>query len=508
MLQKFRNKLFAGVLSLAVFSSCEKIKNFGDINVNPNGSTNPNTAFLLTNVLAGQSGLDFNAGYYVQYFTDPIYPNNALYSFTQAGLGDYSGSLMDLQNIINYNINPATKDQPYVGGNGANQNQIAICRIVKALVYWRNSDVLGDIPYFEALKGEEGLFSPAYDRQEEIYKDIIRELSEAVDQFDNNTQIPAMKGDIIYSGDREKWKKIANSLRLLMAVRLSKKFPDLGQYAAQQVLLATEHPAGIIETNADNFTINYPGGVYSNPLATETQSGLSKTFTDILNGMNDQRLSVFGARAFTGANSNSPSNIGIPYGINAGDGADFTSANPNWARILVSSRRQGNSPYVVVGAASVLLARAEAIERGWIIGDAEDDYVAGVQASFDQWGLSYVAPTAFTWGTGAGVAEIGVNQYNSIPATSNATTTTNLQRIHLQQYIAWFPNARQAWADWRRTGVPALQATNFDLNSGAGIPRRYAYSTAQYSTNGPNVEEAVSRLTGGDTQEARVWWDE
>lgn len=508
MLQKFRNKLFAGLFALAAFSSCEKIKTFGDTNVNPNGSTDPNTAFLLTNVLAGQSGLDYNAGYYCQYFTDPIYPNNALYSFTQAGLGDYSGSLMDLQNIINYNNDPATKDKPYVSGNGANENQIAICRIMKVFIYWRNTDVLGDIPYFQALKGQEGLFTPAYDKQEDIYKDLIKELTEAVEQFDNNTQVAAMKGDIIYSGDRAKWKKFANSLRLLMALRLSKKFPNLGEYASQQALSALQHPAGIIETNADNFTINYPGGVYANPLATETQSGLSKTFTDILNGMNDQRLNVFGARAFNGANANSPSNIGIPYGINAGDGANFTAANPNWARILLSSYRQGNSPFVVIGASNVLLARAEVYERGWAIGDAEQDYVNGVKASFAQWGLTYVAPTAFSWGSGAGVDAIGQSSYGSIPNSSNASTTTNLQRIQLQQYIAWFPNARQAWADWRRTGVPGLESTTFDLNSGAGIPRRYAYSTAQYSTNGPNVEAAVSRLPGGDKQESKVWWDQ
>jgi hypothetical protein len=156
----------------------------------------------------------------------------------------------------------------------------------------------------------------------------------------------------------------------------------------------------------------------------------------------------------------------------------------------------------------VLLARAEAIERTWAIGDAEADYENGVKASFEQWGITYVAPTAFSWNAGAGVAEVGVNQYNSIPSTSSASTTSNLQRIQLQQYIAWFPNARQAWADWRRAGVPALQPTNFDLNSAAGIPRRYAYSTGQYSTNGPNLEAAVERLPGGDKQDSKVWWDQ
>jgi hypothetical protein len=510
MLVKYLNKFFITSVCAVSLMSCDKLKNFGDTNVNPNGLTDPNTAFLLTNAEAGLPQIDFTAGYYCQYFTDPSYPNNAQYAFTTSGLGDYNAGLMDLQNIINYNTDPVKKGASSVLSNGANQNQVAICRILKAYKYWQITDALGDIPYTQALKGQEGIFSPVYDRQEVVYKDMFKELREAADQFDNNTQVPAMKGDIIYSGDRDKWKKFANSLRLLMAVRLSKKYPNPTDFPALEAADAVAHPAGLIEDNADNFTLSYPGGVYSNPLSVQNQSGVSKTFTDLMTGMSDARMNAFGAQAFLGAASNSPSSLGIPFGVNNVDGNAFVAANTTWARILLGTHRQTNSPFVMISAANVLLARAEAAEREWVFGyTPEDDYVSGILRSFEQWGVPFTSPNNAAYETGTGVAQIGVNVYNSIDPSSSATTTSKLERIHLQQYIAWYPLGFRGWCEWRRTGIPKLQPTRFNLNSNNGIPRRYAYSQAQYNTNRTNVLDAVSKLPGGeDTQENRVWWDQ
>jgi hypothetical protein len=511
MFNKITKLFFASAVCAMFFTSCEKLKDFGDTNVNPNGVTDPNTAFLLTNVLAGQGRVDFNAGYYCQYFTDPFYPQNAQYSFTTAGVGDYSGQLMDLENIIRYNTDPALKNGGNVISNGAPENQIAISRIMKAYIYWRNTDALGDVPFSEALKGQEGVFTPKYDKQEDVYKGIIKELSEAVEQFDNVTGVPAFKGDIIFDGNRTKWKKFANSLRLLMALRLSKRFPLQNDYAANEAKKAVEHSAGVITDNADNFTVRYPGGVFANPLSSENQSGLSKTFTDLMLGMTDARLNAFGARSFNPPNNNVTSTIGIPYGLNTTDGTSFTNSNPNWARVLLASYRQANSPMVIIGAAHVLLARAECLERNWftISGtSAAQDYSAGISASFQQWNLAQLPLTNADFESGAGVATIGVNSFNTIPATSSASTTTQLQRIQLQQFIAWFPDGFQAWNNWKRTAIPNLQASTFNLNSDKGIPRRYAYSQQQYNTNNANVLEAVSRLNGGDAQDSKMWWDQ
>src|SRR5206468_5127000 len=121
--------------------------------------------------------------------------------------GAYAGRLEDLQNIINYN----TSNPGKAYGSGDNANQIAIARILKAYNYWMLTDCYGDLPYFDALKGN-GIIK--YDAQSAIYPDLIKELKEAVAQFITPTVI--LKGDILFGGDISKWKKFANSLRLLI----------------------------------------------------------------------------------------------------------------------------------------------------------------------------------------------------------------------------------------------------------------------------------------------------
>lgn len=161
---------------------------------------------------------------------------------------------------------------------------------------------------------------------------------------------------------------------------------------------------------------------------------------------------------------------------------------------------------VFIGASHALLAQAEAIERGWITGDAKTTYDAGVTASFDQWGLT-VPPSYLTTGPanfvdGAGVADIG----GASVVGSNAITNTTLERIQLQQYIAFYPDGTQGWSNWRRTGVPDLKPTVFPATTHTQIPRRYTYGTADYSQNLEEVTQASSNI-GGDDQDTRVWWD-
>ena len=58
-----------------------------------------------------------------------------------------------------------------------NANQIAIARIMKAYIFWTITDCWGDVPYTDALNGDPNV---AYDTQESIYKDLIKELTESV----------------------------------------------------------------------------------------------------------------------------------------------------------------------------------------------------------------------------------------------------------------------------------------------------------------------------------------
>src|SRR5690606_39754774 len=118
-----------------------------------------------------------NGALYAQYMSETQYTEASRYAVpTINWTGTYTGPLLDLQNTIDYNSNAETAAAAAV--NGSNANQIATARILKAYIYWVLTDSYGDIPYFEALKGDGAL---AYDNQSEIYPDLIKELKEAVD---------------------------------------------------------------------------------------------------------------------------------------------------------------------------------------------------------------------------------------------------------------------------------------------------------------------------------------
>ena len=480
------------LLALIIFAGCSKIKDFGDTNVNPNATSTPSAAALLTNAIIGMGGANTQGGLYAQMFSETQYTEASLYALPKLNFDNniYVGSLMDLQNIINLNSNDATKIT--AAKFGANANQIGVARILKAYLIWTVTDRWGDVPYSEAFKGLENL-TPKYDKQEDIYKDLVKELTEAKAQISSSLAAPV--GDIMFykpaagaavswSIAAGRWKKLANSLRMLISLRTSKVYPNPGQWAATNFSAAYSDPDGYIAANADNFVINYTGSVtaFRNPWYTvyngRTDFAESKLMTDLMASLTDPRQAAFGS-----------STIGFPYGLTRDLAVAFGSANSGYARILASNKRATNSPLVLISAATVRLAIAEAAQRGWITADISSNYQAGIQASWDQWGV-----------TG------NIANYLSNAAVALTGTASDLQRIQLQQYIAYYPDGAQAWANWRRTAIPALTPTQYASNASKQIPRRYVYGANEYSVNPESVAEAAARI-GGDTPDTRVWWD-
>jgi hypothetical protein len=472
--------------AVLIISSCKKLEDFGSTNVNPAATNKPITSALLTNVLTGMGAYASMAvpGLYCQFFSETQYPEVSCYSNnTVTPMATYSAALYDLQNIIINNTDAATKETAAL--NGANANQIAIARILKGFIFWRITDKWGDIPYSQALKGDPNV---AYDTQESIYKDILKELTEAVAQFESGAPI---KGDIAYNGDVTKWKKLANSIRMLMAIRLTKRYPTSTDYAATQFKAALADAAGSIATNADNFMLTYPGGNFRNPFYNmydgRKDYGESATMTALLGNLNaDARQSVFGATV-TGAASTK----GVPYGRIRSYVDPWCGNNPDYCYVLAPAYRQQTSPIYIVKASSVLLARAEAADRGWTSEVTATLYQSGVNASFEQWGLALPGASYFT---------------NASVALGAAGT--NLPQIATQQYIAFYPDGCQGWANWRRTNYPALTPAPDASNSPKVIPRRYMYGVPDYTLTKVGIEAALSRLTGGDKMDSKIWWDQ
>jgi hypothetical protein len=287
-------------------------------------------------------------------------------------------------------------------------------------------------------------------------------------------------------------------MRMLMALRLSKQYPGAADYAATEFKAALAHSAGHINTNADNFQLNYPGGNFRNPYYNmydgRKDYGESATMTSTLATLTgDSRQLVFGA-TLNGA----PTNKGVPYGWKRDDITAWTNANADYAYVFNPNYRKETSPIYIVKASSVLLARAEAADRGWTSETANTEtlYQNGITAAFEQWGLNAPDATYFS----------GPN----VDLTAAFGTNANLSKIALQQWVAYFPDGIQGWSNWRRTNIPALLPARDATNDPKEIPRRYMYGTTDYNLTKAAVEEAVSRIQPsgvGDKMNGRVWWD-
>lgn len=465
------------ISSLIITNGC-KPSDFGDINVNPNATTVPVTSALLTNAISGMGGAaSFIAGgLFCQYYSETQYTESSLYATPQfAWDGVYAGVLYDLENIININTNASTKDLVTV--NGSNANQIAVARILKVYNYMYLTDEFGDLPYSGALKGDA---KPAYDTQQDIYKGLFKELKEATAQFDGGK---AATGDVLYNGNISQWKKFANTLRLMLALRISKADATLGKSEA-----AAAVTAGVIDANSDNAELAFPGGAFKNPWFNVYNGRKDYAISDVIAGImtdiKDPRLKAFG-------NANSKGEVvAMPYGLTRDEAITYTNAHPDFSFILRADLRAENSKQHIMTAAHAYLARAEAAQRGWTTESAKDMYNKGIKASWEQWGV-------FTQ-----------TAYDAYIVDAKVSLDTDpLNKIGVQRWLAFYPDGTQGWSEWRRTGFPALKPTPKATNSSKQIPRRFVYPASEPNLNKAGYDTAIGRLTGGDTQDSKMWWD-
>lgn len=467
-------------LGFLVLTGCKK---FGDTNVNPNESPKPVTSALLTKAEASLTsfGMLSSHSYYAQYYSQVQYPDAQLYTQTNVGWDEYFagsnavGSLIDLKTMID--VNTANPDASALAGN--TKNQIQIARIVKAYMFMSLTDRYGDIPYSNALGGQPKV---TYDKQQDIYNDLFKELKEAVAGFEAGGS--AVKGDIIYEGAIAKWKAFANSLRMVLAMNLSKVDPGKSK---TEFVAALQDANGYIKSNDGNFSLQFPGGTYNYPfynLTGASELALSATIATKLNDYNDPRVLAYG-EAVGGKVK------GVPYGLNRSNNLVWLNANPDYSKAYAVSLKRANSTATILPAAYTYFLRAEAQLRYNTGEDAYDLLRDGIQQSFQQWGV-----------TGDAAA------YLAAQGISSAADVT-IEKVQEQKWIALFGSSQFAWDEWRRTGIPNLTPAQDALNISRKIPRRYAYPTTEPNLNVEAYNAAVAAMpySGGDTHDNRVWWD-
>jgi hypothetical protein len=391
-------------------------------------------------------------------------------------------------------------------------------QVMRSLIFGYVTDIWGDVPFSEALKGDadEPIVQPAYDPQEAIYAGLFADLDEAVTAMaagpNPASVLPAVgAADPIFGGNRLRWQRFGNSLRARHAMRLA----NVDAATAEQELnAAISAPGGLIASNDDNALMRWPGdGIYDNPWTSNNRGRddhrLSQTLMGEMLPYSDPRVAVFAQPTLcfqtpttTGCPASPPEFAGMPNGLTATEAATYSLTTSRPGRVFYDTDRFCNGctdlsgasfPSFVMTYAEVSFILAEGAERSWIGGSAAAFYEQGIRASMEQWGVTdAVAITAF-------LAQPGI-AYNVA-----GTQAERLTQIARQKYIALFTDGVEAWAEWRRTCVPAtvIPGSAAVIKT---VPRRYQYSIRERLVNAANVDAAVSSQ-GDDNFTTRMYWD-
>lgn len=497
-------KIFAiAIVGAITLSSCDK--GFEELNTNPNALTDPAIKSMFTLAEIYVDGQDYSntrgnngyAGQIVQHFASLGGPGSK-YTYSS----EYSGSLFGesygkgLNQI--FQLVASIKDTPETS------NTIQACRIMKVLMFQKLTDTYGEIPYFDAGKGYNGnVFAPKYDTQEAIYNDLLKELDEAGDALDANKEFVG-NADLYYQGNVAKWKKLANSLMLRVAMRLSKVNPAKAKQYVEKAVAK-----GVFTSNDDSLVLKHdagPAGVRTNPITSswvrnDLNGGdgnvkFSKTFIDLLKNSNDPRLRIYAKLEATG-NNNPASQQGL-----ANDAKEFAGgdkklfSDPNTSTVL-----RLDAPTLLMSFAEVQFTLAEAAVKGWNVGgSAQTFYENGVKAAMQ-------VLTIF----GDKVPAVSTAEYDAYilanPFKSTGSDAQKIEQIITQKWIVLLFNGFEAFSEYRRTGYPALVPVNDPAGETKGtVPRRLIYDQSELITNAANYKEAISRQ-GLDLMTTRIWWD-
>lgn len=387
----------------------------------------------------------------------------------------------------------------------------ALAIIFKVFAGHRLVDIFGSIPYSRYGTASEVKFDSAeesYDLFFEELKDAVSRLKEVESSNPEADKIRYSKFDKSrYGGDYATWIKVANTLRLRLAIRISRVNPGKAKMEGEAAL----KDGGILEVEDGSFEMN-TGTVH--PLLTFSldwgEAVINASIESFLRGYKDPRLEIYALPSAI------PSLNGQIKGVRTGP--SFSDKN----YLDFSKLNFFDNPYVkLMDVAESYFLRAEGALRGWDMGgSAKEFYEEGVRTSFSANRVPGVE-TYLEDDTSEPIAY--VDPYNSV---NNATPLTSikikwdesagfeekLERIITQKWIAMFPEGQEAWSEFRRTGYPRLwpiveNHSNGDILDGEFI-RRINYPPAMTNASQEAVAEAISRFLGGEDKISKpIWWD-
>ncbi|MCK4992453.1 MAG: SusD/RagB family nutrient-binding outer membrane lipoprotein [Bacteroidales bacterium] len=532
------NRVFL-VLAVVAFVSCEE--QLTELNVNPNG-VDPETVqpnLMLATVLStARPYFDNNHAGVMQYVQKSGWGSslNKYDWVSETGWGGPYGLLRNTKHLYDRSVEEGMEFQQ------------GVAIVMRAHTFGYIADNWGDAPYTAALDGatgeQEDMF-PVFDSQETIYRGIIEELKTA------NTLLSKSAGaytgidpnaDIIYDGDPEKWRKMANSLLLRYYMRVSAKLPSYAQEGIEEIV-SDPGTYPVFTSEDEDATMGFIGSSSSdswpNAIAFDASESnfnrvqLCAGFRDVLVEFNDPRIGVWFNKVVVPIKvstlqspeadivvdgiryihpdsmdvrnwviydrNNWPADIeagkvlvdtmeyaGMPIASSTGDGSGW-NLNPNVIQGGSNVHNSALADMYKEATGDLLKARMISYaEVCFILAEsAQKGWSVGSQ---QEWYEKGVEASFNTWGVDDDLADYLTE--------TGVAYDGSLEQIMVQKWIANWTVANEAWYDWRRTGFPDL--TIGPIATRDAMPLRFMYGNDEKNRNNTNYLNAISTLEETD----------
>ena len=517
-----------------------------DILQQKNAIEEVNDPFLLTSIIKKTTIFYQDQGYSnsklpgaVQYMVRNVQGGDNTYSGFKSPATDMY-SAMEILKLVDASIKLAES-------RGSKVHQ-GLFQTFRVLLFTYMTDFYGDVYYTEALKGREGILYPKYDKQSDIYTGLLAELKTANQLMTEGTDQITAISDVVFAGDKTKWIKFNNSLRLRMLMRASKKLANAG---AEITALAGSATTLMVDNN-DNLGLAFLGTLAENSWKGGTLNWASpdefdrrrpsKTLVDILAGLNDPRLKVWVAPvekpwttdpALNGVTVNTTDPNGFAYtskweyldmnnatiaaqannikdkdklyvGFIAGMAPDFKNGNGHYDTQtgggngnfkvskfsqLFRQNKHNLLKATVMNADEVQFILAEAAAKGLITGNADTYYRKGIELSMKRWGVK-----------DADIATYLAQASIALPADQAG----KLNQIATQKWLALFTVTTETYLDLRRTKLPNIFGN--DNLANYTFPSRYRYPGNELGQNKAAYDAGVATLAPAvDDEYSKMW---
>lgn len=450
------------IFSLGYFTSCQDFVSKDDVSPNEPGAATLNTLLPVIEIAiyASHTGSNSrNSSMFIQHTAGTQFQSNDYnrYILTETDVSN------DWQTIYNSGFVNCNQLISQAGDN--NPRYRGIAKVCKAMFLGLATDFWGDVPNTQAGLGQANL-EPVYDKQETVIAAIQSLLSEAVVDLaksdEQNANMPTTD-DFLFGGDGESWIKSAYILKARYANRISKRDPNAAAMALQYVDSAMAHAAGSDMYARFSSAANELNPWYSFNDQRADYMKMSATLIDTLAALSDPRLGKYAGEDVNGGISGAPNGSVLTDFSYVGDA--FAGIDASLPLVTMfeayfieaeAAMRVGNETRAVSAFNSAVTANMAAVEIG---SSAVADYLAN--------------------------------------AGNISAATDKMGMIMFQKWIAMFTQP-EAWADWRRTGMPALTPNPKGVID--EIPKRYPTEQRERINN--RNATVVSDLV------TPVWWSE